>query len=110
MARPPKNTADSLLYNPQKIAMRVSESKGKKALKKYLRNSSSCYIARKTVREYIFNRDGEICAICGTTKNLQIDHIISVYLATVKTIYEINHVNNLRVLCGSCNARRAPNG
>lgn len=107
MARPTKSGLD---FNPQKTAFRIAESKGMDELKKYLRNASSAYIKKTAVRKYIHERDNNTCQLCGSKKNLQIDHIISAYHATKENIYQINSLNNLRLLCGSCNAKRSPNG
>jgi len=106
MARP-KN---GLEFNPQENAFRVAEGKGKDGLKKYLRNASSAYIKKPAVKKYIYERDSRSCQLCGSRENLQIDHIIPVYLATKENIYQINCPENLRLLCGSCNAKRSPNG
>lgn len=105
MTRPRKSTD----YRPNERQLHLMFDIGGKSLKKYLRNSSSGYIHKKAVRDYVFSRDGYKCAICGSSQNLQIDHIISVYRATKKTIFDINHINNLRPLCMPCNARRSPN-
>jgi len=45
-------------------------------------------------------RDRYKCVFCGETRNLQIDHIMPVSTGGA------NDLNNLRVLCRSCNARR----
>ena len=54
----------------------------------------------KKTRATVMERDGYKCVFCGETRNLQIDHIMPV--STGGT----NELNNLRVLCKSCNARR----
>jgi 5-methylcytosine-specific restriction endonuclease McrA len=48
----------------------------------------------------VMERDGYKCVYCGSTKNLQIDHVIPV--ASGGT----NDVDNLRVLCKKHNIRR----
>jgi len=96
----------NLEYNPKRKYFIYTFSK--KTLKKYFRNSSSNYIKKKSIRNYIFKRDNFSCQICGSKKRLQIDHIISVYQATLENIRLINNINNLRTLCCSCNARRSP--
>lgn len=106
----PRPIKTGLEFSPQKNAFRIAESRGKDELKKYLRNASSGYIKKPAIRKYIYERDGFTCQICGSKENLQIDHIISVYYATKENIYQINCLKNLRLLCGSCNARRPLNG
>jgi len=107
LARPQKT---GLEYKPQFHTFENAKSRGGKHLKRYLRNSSSAYIKKKAVREFVLKRDNYTCTLCGSKSNLQIDHIIPVYQATIENIYEINCVNNLRTICNSCNARRVPNG
>lgn len=57
-----------------------------------------------TVRE----RDGETCQECGATEDLTVDHIIPVSTFTTADLaagrqYDLD---NLRVLCRSCNGRK----
>jgi predicted restriction endonuclease len=99
-----------LVFSPQRIAFRVAKNKSKEEQKKYYRNASNAYIKNPAVRKYIFERDNYSCQFCGSKENLQIDHIVPVYLATKENIFQINHPDNLRLLCGSCNAKRSPNG
>lgn len=106
MARPQKEGLD---YRPQQKAFEHAKTKGGNFLKKYLRNSSNAYIKKKEVRDFVFERDGFACVLCGCENDLQVDHIISVYQATAENIFFINSPDNLRTLCGSCNARRDPN-
>ena len=91
-----------LIFEPKSIRRSRAECKGKKAYYKYLRNEASNYIKRKAVREFVLKRDGYKCKICGSTENLQIDHIKSVrrYGFTMN----VNTIDNLQVLCRSCNA------
>ena len=85
-----------------------TESAVKKTWKRY-RSACSNYGNRKKVREFIFTRDNYTCKICGSKKNIQIDHIIS-----AKTGYDdkidirkINSIENLQTLCKSCNCAKA---
>jgi 5-methylcytosine-specific restriction endonuclease McrA len=59
-------------------------------------------IARKYQKFYraIVARDGEFCQYCKTTNNLTIDH----KTALVKG--GNNDLENLQLLCGSCNSRK----
>lgn len=79
---------------------------------KALRNLSSNFIKRKEVREYIFEKKGCVCYLCGSTKNLQIDHKISVYQGAMEKIpfYTINSIDNLMPICKSCNASKKVEG
>lgn len=52
------------------------------------------------IRHTVFARDGRICAFCGSTSRLELDHIIPFSRGGPDT------VENLRVLCKTCNLRR----
>lgn len=53
-----------------------------------------------TIRQRIFERDGKICACCGATEKLEIDHILPVSKGG-------NSVDgNLQVLCKPCNIKK----
>lgn len=54
----------------------------------------------KAVRRAVFERDGAECQECSSTENLSLDHIIPWSLNGPDT------VENLRVLCRSCNSRK----
>ena len=54
----------------------------------------------KTTREEVFKRDNYCCVMCGSTKNLEVDHEES--LANGGT----NHIDNLQTLCRDCNRRK----
>ena len=86
------------------------KSEDKKTRIAAMRSSSSAFISRKDVRKYILSRDGYKCAVCGSDKNLTIDHIRSVYrVAAMKEDFALlNDESNLRVLCNKCNAGKRP--
>lgn len=55
----------------------------------------------KAQRERVFNRDGRICAKCGTDEGeMHIDHIIP------RKVGGDHSMDNLQVLCKSCNLRK----
>ena len=75
---------------------------------KFINNLRVCTrIAKQRRRMYanLFNRDmrkkllnkESVCAICGTTENLTIDHIVPVKDGG------INDISNIQILCGRCN-------
>lgn len=56
-------------------------------------------------RREVFERDGRVCARCGSIQQLEIDHILPVNRGGLPD------ANNLRVLCKPCNlARNAKRG
>ena len=57
----------------------------------------------KAVREAVFKRDNYCCVKCGSTKNLEVDHKVS--LANGGT----NEMANLQTLCQDCNRRKGVN-
>lgn len=52
------------------------------------------------VKVAVFVRDGRKCKICGDTERLTLDHIVPEIYGGPAT------VENLRVLCKSCNSRK----
>ena len=54
----------------------------------------------KVVRDAVLKRDNYRCVKCGSTRNLEIDHKVS--LADGGT----NHIDNLQTLCRDCNRRK----
>ena len=57
----------------------------------------------KSVREAVFKQDNYRCVKCGSTKNLEVDHKVS--LANGGT----NKMANLQTLCQDCNRRKGVN-
>jgi 5-methylcytosine-specific restriction endonuclease McrA len=51
-------------------------------------------------RIFVWNRDGGQCRHCGSTKNLQFDHVIAASMGGSNT------AENVELLCGDCNARK----
>lgn len=55
---------------------------------------------RRILAPQIYERDGRLCAACGATERLSIDHIIPISKGGS------NDLENLRVLCLPCNSRK----
>lgn len=53
-----------------------------------------------SIRRKVLSRDGCYCHVCGTTRNLHIDHIIPISRGG-KT-----EMSNLQVLCKKCNLQK----
>ncbi|MBZ9569989.1 HNH endonuclease [Methanobrevibacter sp. TMH8] len=54
----------------------------------------------KKKRNKVFKRDNYQCKLCGTTKNLTVDHI------KPRANGGTNDLNNLQTLCCSCNIKK----
>jgi hypothetical protein len=55
----------------------------------------------KAMRQEVFARDGGACVECGSTFDIQYDHIIPIALGGS------NSVGNLQILCGECNRAKS---
>ncbi len=95
-------------WKPQIRTASKFEASDFKIRYKALRNSSSGFIKRKDVRDYIFQKYNGKCYLCGSTDDLQVDHIISVYLyALNKYPYKgLNQEENLAAICRKCNCKK----
>ncbi|MCM1545212.1 MAG: HNH endonuclease [Ruminococcus sp.] len=103
--------ADFPRWKPQRSTLRKIGSSDFRVRYKALRNSSSGFISRKDVRDYIFERDGYKCYLCGSCNELQVDHIISVYNYAKSNCDEfdlLNSEDNLRTICAKCNRAKVP--
>jgi 5-methylcytosine-specific restriction endonuclease McrA len=111
MARPERHDADYFpIWNPQRSTRSNIKSYDFKTRYKALRNSSSAFIKRDDVRRIITEKCSNKCAKCGSSNNLQIDHIKSVYLCARGKfpISELNIFSNLQLLCNKCNSAKNP--
>lgn len=56
------------------------------------------FIGKKSIRNFIFSRDGFECLRCYSIEKLTIDHIVPIHLGGG------NKLMNLQTLCRSCNS------
>ena len=109
MARSKKNNVYFPLWNPQKSTLRKIEVLNKKEAFIVFRNSCSAFIKKIDVRAYVLDKYLNECVLCNSTKDLQIDHIISVYSHFNNDLFtECNLESNLQVLCRKCNTSKLP--
>lgn len=75
-----------------------------------IRRSSEAFTLKREVREFVFSRDNYRCVNCNSDKDLQVDHIISVYACSRGKIpvSALNSETNLQTLCRRCNAAKKP--
>nr|DAS52579.1 MAG TPA: HNHc [Caudoviricetes sp.]DAY29662.1 MAG TPA: HNHc [Caudoviricetes sp.] len=106
MARPKKTGLEFPKWNPQFFTRLKFRNSNQKVRYKALRNSSDSFIKRKDVRDFLLEKYNYQCSICGSTDSLEIDHIISVFKASIKEfdIDKLNNIENLTVLCRKCNS------
>lgn len=73
---------------------------------KTLRNISSYFTVKPEVRNAIFEQKGKTCYLCGSSEDMQLDHVISVYKGAKNMIpYDvINSFENLMPICRRCNS------
>ena len=112
METPEKNNDDCFPeWNPtRKVVYILEESINRRKAYLSLKYSSSGFVTKSVVRNYIFNRDGHKCLLCGKKTNLSIDHINSVLSAFDgrSDINKLNTKGNLQTLCRSCNSAKLP--
>tara|TARA_R110000744_G_scaffold226338_2_gene344717 strand:- start:560 stop:877 length:318 start_codon:yes stop_codon:yes gene_type:complete len=97
------------IWKPQRATLSNIVSSNIKTSYKSFRNSSSGFVAKKTVRDYIFSKYDYKCNNCGSDESLQIDHIESVYSKCNKRdFYKCNIESNLQALCEKCNTSKKP--
>lgn len=98
----------SLEWNPDEITLiRMKDIDYYTAFKAF-RKSSTGYVNKKYVREFVFNKYKNRCLICHSEKELQIDHIKSVHECFKnKELYYCNSIENLQLLCSECNNKKS---
>lgn len=69
----------------------------------FRRQQACAFTSNQTTRKKIFKRDGRNCKHCGSDKFPTIDHIVSVRDGGG------NGLENLQVLCRSCNSKKGSN-
>ena len=76
----------------------------KKEIRKYSKKKPDNIKSRNipaAVKRKVFVRDDNKCVICGSKRNLELDHVTPISVGGLSTEF------NLRVTCKSCNSRNA---
>jgi 5-methylcytosine-specific restriction endonuclease McrA len=97
-------------WTPQRATIRGIRSYNFRERYKALRNSSSGFIKRPDVRAAVLKKSDYRCVQCGADKELQVDHIVSVYKCArgLFPVEKLNSLDNLQALCSTCNAAKSP--
>ncbi len=67
----------------------------------FKRREACRYTAKCDIRDAVFKRDGKVCKSCKAIENLSLDHVIPV------TKGGENSLENMQVLCKSCNSKKS---
>jgi len=96
-------------WNPHKETLRKIYKSNYKEAYKIFRNSSSGYISKPDVREYVFFNHGRLCSVCNDRLATEIDHVKSVYSCFKDKEFEFcNSLENLKPICKYCNTSKKP--
>lgn len=108
MARPKRDGFPE--WKPRRTSVQKMKSDSFKERYKALRSTSSNFIKREDVRAYLLKKYDHKCYICGSSENLQIDHIVSVYRFANERLEPsaLNSEENLAVICLKCNSAKNP--
>lgn len=99
-------TSKTHSYSPEEISeiiKRLNQKRGNYFVNKEIWDAI-CRVERGKVtnklRFYIYNRDHNRCRYCGSTRNLEVDHIIPISKGGKST------PDNLQTLCHKCNVKK----
>ena len=108
-AFPTWNPSKSVLRNINSCKVLFFSEEKKKEYYRTFRNSSSYFVSKKIVRDFLFKKYNGKCKNCGISEKLEIDHIKSVYRCFIeRDFYNCNTLDNLQLLCKKCNCKKTP--
>ena len=90
-----------LVTREQRKLQQIERAQATVAMGSAPRGSTSRKAIPDDVKQYIWARDEGRCRGCGSTVELQFDHIISVAMGGS------NNSENLQILCGPCNRSKS---
>jgi hypothetical protein len=92
----------ALLYSrEQSNRQRIDRARANVALGSTPRTAAARRAIPDEVKLYVMNRDGGRCVGCGSTSELQYDHVIPLAMGGGST------AENLQILCGPCNRTKS---
>lgn len=86
-----------IVTREQRKAQQIERAQATVAMGSQPRASTNRTRIPDDVKQYIWTRDGGECQSCGSTVELQFDHIIPVSMGGS------SNTENLQILCGPCN-------
>lgn len=99
--------SSKLKWNPDESTLIKMKSNDYYISFKAFRKSSTGYVNKKFVKEFVYHKYDSKCFKCDSKKDLHIDHIISVHKSYLSgDFYKCNNINNLQLLCCKCNLKK----
>lgn len=90
-----------LIVKNQRRQQQIDRAKDTVAMGSAPRAATARRAIPDDVKQYIWARDEARCRSCGSTSELQFDHVIPLAMGGS------SNVENLQVLCGPCNRRKS---
>ncbi|MGY4542835.1 hypothetical protein ACVWY0_002760 [Arthrobacter sp. UYNi723] len=90
-----------IVARQQRATQHIERAQATVAMGSTPRNSTARRSIPDDLKQYIWTRDQGLCQGCGSTSELQYDHIIPLAMGGS------NNGENLQILCGPCNRSKA---
>ncbi|GAA2857769.1 HNH endonuclease signature motif containing protein [Paenarthrobacter ilicis] len=90
-----------LVVKNQRRQQQIDRAQATVAMGAQPRGASARRAIPDDVKQYVWTRDEGQCRACGSTGELQYDHVIPISMGGS------NNVENLQILCGPCNRRKS---
>lgn len=90
-----------LVTRQQRVKQQIERAQATVAMGSSPRSSAARRAIPDDLKQYIWTRDQGQCRACGSTTELQYDHIIPLKMGGS------NNAENLQILCGPCNRSKS---